>query len=79
MNVLRYKAQSRPNGPREGTVLIGTLFTPRFAPTALSSEGTDCPPEDFQKMVNLSLMVEVDKKGHLDNLNKPLPQNLVEK
>ena len=25
---------------REGTVLMGTLLTPRFAPTALSLEGT---------------------------------------
>ena len=39
---------------REGTVLMGTLFTPRFAPTALNSEGTDCPAKDFQKMVKTS-------------------------
>ena len=48
---------------------MGTLLTPRFAPTALSSEGTDCPPEDFQKMANLSLMVVVDQKGYFDNMN----------
>ena len=63
---------------REIAVLTGTLFTPRFAPTALSTEGTDCPPKDYQKMVNLSMMVEVDQKGHHDNLNNLLPQNLVE-
>ena len=39
------KAQSRPSAGWakvdrwEGTVLMGTLLTPRFAPTALSSEG----------------------------------------
>ena len=30
---------------------MGTLFTPRFAPTALSSKGTDCSSEDLQKLV----------------------------
>ena len=35
----------------EGTVFIGTLLTTRFAPTALSSEGTDCSSEDLQNMV----------------------------
>ena len=37
--------QTRPRAGRvdrwEGTVLMGTLLTPRFAPTALSSEGND--------------------------------------
>ena len=51
----RPRAGLRPAGPRwdrrKGTVLMGTLFTPRFAPTALSSKGTDCSSEDLQKLV----------------------------
>ena len=38
--------RTRPRAGRvdrqEGTVLVGTLLTPRFAHSALSSEGTDC-------------------------------------
>ena len=51
----RPRAGLRPAGPRwdrrEGTVLMGTLFMPRFAPAALSSKETDCSSEDLQKMV----------------------------
>ena len=37
----------------EGTVLMGTLLTPRFAPSALSSKGTDCFTEDLQKFFEM--------------------------
>ena len=32
----------------EGTVLMGTLLTPRFAPTALSSEGYPVTEQEGQ-------------------------------
>ena len=46
-------SNTRPNAGlrREGTVLMGTLLTPRLAPSALSSEGTDCVSEDFQTLL----------------------------
>ena len=57
----RPRAGLRPPGPRsdrrEDTVLMGTLFTPRFAPSALSSKGIDCSSEDLQKMVKTSSWV----------------------
>ena len=39
------------------SVLMGTLITPCFGPTALSSEGRDCSSEDIQKMGKTSSWV----------------------